>query len=198
MEVSALAYRLREYPTLFATSRERFDFLNTVAPVFFRMLFESLWGDMLMHLTRVTGPSTTGWGENQFHNLTLQRLPGLVDAAFRNEVTAAVTAAVAAAAFAEPGRNKVYAHTDLGVVKDLEGSEIVLGSINEMDEAIARAELALDAVARNYGINRGTYYDNTGWGVAEDLVQTPEAGVKAQPSGIAARMVAIHRGGSND
>ena len=88
--------------------------------------------------------------------------------------------AVQAAAFARDGRNKVYAHADLGVVRDPEGSGITLGSVDQMRQAIGACEAALDAVSRCYGSNRGTYFDNLGWGTAEDMLLALQAGHRAQ------------------
>jgi hypothetical protein len=177
-ELGALGYRLNEYQAIFVgTSPQRLNLYNRVAPVFFRMLYETMWGDILMHLTRVTGPTTT---LGKYHNLTLNRLPDLVAPECRDAVQAAVTAAVDAAKFAGPARNKVYAHTDLGVVKDPEKSGVVLGSVTEMREAVALSEAALDAVASYYGANRGTYFHNLGWGIAEDLLRMVELGDSAR------------------
>ena len=66
-EAGALGYRLREYTAMFVAPRERIDLLNAVAAPFFRMLNETLWGDMLMHLGRITDPATMG----RFDNLSL-------------------------------------------------------------------------------------------------------------------------------
>lgn len=175
-EVGALRYRLGEYVALFVSSRERIDLLNAVAGVFFRMLSETLWGDMLMHLGRITDPATQG----RFVNLSLERLSQTVDASYKPAVMTAVEAAIQAAGFARDGRNKVYAHRDLDTVRDPQGSNITLGSVDQMGEAIAACEAALDTVARCYGANRGTYFHDIRIGIAKDMLRTLEAGHTAQ------------------
>ena len=175
-EVGALRYRLGEYIALFVSTRERIDMLNAVAGVFFRMLSETLWGDMLMHLGRITDPATQG----RFDNLSLERLSQTVDDAYKPNVKAAVEAALAAAGFARDGRNKVYAHRDLDTVRDPQGSNITLGSVDQMREAITLCEAALDTVARCYGAIRGTYFHDIRYGIAEDMLHTLEAGYRAQ------------------
>lgn len=175
-EVGALGYRLREYTAVFAPTHERVNLLNSVAHVFFRMLSESLWADMLMHLGRLTDPATQGG----FENLSLQRLPAIVADQCKSEVQAAVAAAVQAAQFARDRRNKVYAHRDLIVVRDPMNAKFTLGSVDQMREAIERCEAALDAVALYYDANRGTYFRDVRNGIAEQMMQTLEAGHKAQ------------------
>lgn len=187
-EVGALRYRLGEYRSLFVCDRSRIDLLNRVAAPFFRMLSESLWGDMVLHLSRVTGPETTGRPPSVFQNLTLRRLPALVEESCKVKLQSAVDAAVSAAAFAGQPRNKFYAHTDLEVVKNPEGSGITLGSVDEMQKAIDLAEAALDVAGGHYGFNRGTYFHNLWWGTAEDMVRTLEAGFRALHAEKAAAM----------
>lgn len=186
-EIGAMTYRINEYAVLF-NDPKRYESLHGIAPVFFRLINHSLWGDALMHLSRLTGRKTTRIGSHEFHNLTLRRLPDLVDPKFKDDVNAAVQAAVDAAAFTGEARNKVFAHADLNVARDPESSGITLGSFNQMKAAIDACEAALDAVAKPYGINRGTYFHNIGWGIAEDMVSALEAGAKAQYAENAARV----------
>lgn len=187
-DVGALAYSFREYRTMFGVTRERIGFLDKVAPVFFRMLFQTLWGDMLMQLTRVTGPKTTGRPPNEFENLTLRRLPDLVDdEAYRVVLQGLVDAAVTAAEFATPARNKVYAHRDLTIALDPDASTVTLGSREQMSAAIAAVEAVLDSVARRYEGVRSSYYHDIGWGVAEDVLHMLEVGWRAHQRELAAK-----------
>lgn len=189
-EVGALTFRLRQYAALF-NDRNRSDFLFGIAPAFFQMLSETLWADMLMHLSRVTGRASTGRPPAKFDNLTLVRLPDLVDPAFSVAVGAAVKDAVDAAQFAGPARSKVYAHSDLYVAKNPAASGITLGSFNEMRKAIDLAEAALDVVAKLYGQNRGTYFHTVTWGIADDMVKVLELGAKARYDENAAKIVSF-------
>lgn len=181
VELGALGYRLSEYRYLYGSTPERFNFLHSIAPVFFNLMFETLWGDMLMHLTRVTGPALTRVGKVVHNNLSLKRLQNLMGSECPESVTAAIGAAGEAAKFAEPARNKIYAHRDVIVAKDGKAlGEQQLGSVDEMVKALGLCEAALDAVAAYYvGTNRATYWHHVGWGIAADMVRVLEAGDRA-------------------
>ncbi|MDM0068368.1 hypothetical protein [Variovorax sp. J31P207] len=186
-EVAALGYYLSEYQTLFGTTRERIDFLNQIAPVFFKMIFDTLWSEILLHMTRIAGPAVTRINGSEFHNLTIQRLPALVDAAARPGIEALVKTAVAACRFAQPARNKVLEHRDLLVALSPDSLGVTMGSHNQITEALGAIEAVLDAVSRHYLGRRMPFVHNIGWGIADDLIETLEMGYKAQQAAIAAR-----------
>lgn len=183
-EVGALGYRLGEFTTIFAPVKRRVELLNSVAGVFFHMLHETLWADMLMHLGRLTDPAKQG----AFENLSIHRLPLIVDPACRATVQEAVDAADRAAAFAREGRNKIYAHRDLIVVRDPQNAGFDLGSVTQMRDAIGHCEAVLDTVARHYVANRGTYFHDIRIGIADDMIRTLEAGDRARYAERAAAM----------
>jgi len=186
-EVAALGYYLSEYQTLFGTTRERIDFLNQIAPVFFKMIFETLWSEILLHLTRITGAAVTRIGGNAFHNLTIRRLPELVDDVVRPTIQQQVDLAVTAAEFAQPARNKVLAHRDLQVALSPDSLGLTMGSRAQVSEALGAIEAVLDAVGKHYHGKRQPFVHNVGWGIADDLIEMLELGYQARQAKIAAR-----------
>lgn len=185
-EVAALGYYLSEYHTLFGTTRERIDFLNQIAPVFFKMIFDTLWSEILLHMTRITGPAVTRVSGVEMHNLTIRRLPALVDDAVRPTIAALVATAVAASKFAQPARNKVLAHRDLQVALSPDSLGLTMGSRDQITRALGAIEAVLDAVGRHYHGRRTPFVHNLGWGVAEDLIDMLQLGYQAQHAKIAA------------
>jgi hypothetical protein len=111
-EVSWLHLKWRQYEELYGSSEERVDILNASASLFFRIIQDSLWEDILLHLCALTDPETTGRKEN----LTLRRFPALIsNDTVRASVNAAVEAAVSATDFARDWRNRRIAHRDLAL-----------------------------------------------------------------------------------
>lgn len=183
-------YYFREYNTMFGTTRERIDFLNQVAPVFFKMIFETLWSEILMHMTRISGPAVTRINGAEFHNLTIRGLPDLVDEAAQRTITAMVKTAVDAAKFAQPVRNKVLAHRDLQVALSPDTAGLTMGGRSQVSEAVAAIEAVVDAVGAHYDSIRTSFVHNIGWGIADDLIEMLQLGYQAQQEKIAAASAA--------
>ena len=67
-EVAGLHGKWSEYAALFGTRESRVDLLNQAAPYFFRIVQDSLWEDVLLHIARLTDPPKSA-GKS---NLTVQ------------------------------------------------------------------------------------------------------------------------------
>src|SRR5688572_9269148 len=74
-EVAWLHEKWAQYVELFGTKPERVELLNNAAPLFFRIVEDTIWEDVLLHLTRLTD-SATSMGKT---NLTILNLPALMD-----------------------------------------------------------------------------------------------------------------------
>ena len=74
-EVAGLYGKWSEYVALFGTRESRVDLLNQAAPSFFRIVQDSLWEDVLLHIARLTDPPKSA-GKS---NLTVQRLTSAID-----------------------------------------------------------------------------------------------------------------------
>jgi hypothetical protein len=55
-EVAWLYIKWQEYIELFGKKPSRVDLLNNAAPLFFRIVQDALWYDILMHIARLTDP----------------------------------------------------------------------------------------------------------------------------------------------
>ena len=109
-EVVWLHAKWQEYRELFGHSKERVDLLNRNAAFFFRIIEDSLWEDVLLHISRLTDPPRSAGKDN----LSVKCLAPLVpEATLRARVEALASECVAKAAFAREHRNKRLAHADL-------------------------------------------------------------------------------------
>jgi hypothetical protein len=73
-QVTWVHLKWKEHRALFGTSKERIDFLNEAAPVFFAGLQDTLWNDVLLHLCRLTDPEKSVGKPN----LAIACLPRLI------------------------------------------------------------------------------------------------------------------------
>ena len=196
-EVSTLVHHFDEHEALFAKSKDRIDLLNETAPVFFRMVCDVLWADLLMQVSCITGPARTVMRKSTAENLSLRRLPALVHPSFQTEVQAAVDTAVARAEFTTAGRNKFYSHRDLPTALDANALGLTLGSRKQMHEAILAAEAVMHTLARAYGQPPVTFSPHVGWGIAEDLVELLQKGHEVSQQENAARRATGASGGGS-
>ena len=111
-ELSWILLKWDQYVSLFGTRPERVELLNTTAPLFFAIVEDALWSDVLLHLCRLTDSEVSSGKPN----LSIKRIPALIDRPeFRGDVTRLVEAAVTSTAFARDWRNRRLAHSDLSL-----------------------------------------------------------------------------------
>jgi hypothetical protein len=73
-EFATLAMKWGEYEALYGGGSKRVDLLNEAARTFFWIVGNVLWDDTLLHISRLTDPSS-----KDMENLTIRNLPGLVE-----------------------------------------------------------------------------------------------------------------------
>jgi hypothetical protein len=147
-EVQGLHMMWSEYRVLYA-SRDTFDFVHRMAGHFFSMVDIALYESMHLGISRLTASNTSA-GKKAQPNVTIGRLPGLVDPAIKAEVGKAVAKARKAAAFARPARDHWIAHLSMDVMLNPQYQEINMGSRDEI-------EAALDALAGVLRVVLGHY-----------------------------------------
>lgn len=146
-EIAWVYGKWSEYVTLFGTRESRVNLLNAAAPAFSRLIQDSIWENVLLHIARLTDPPTTG----KKQNLTIQRLPGLIDRAHSAELVAArVQAALDACAFARDWRNRHIAHSDLDLKVLDTAKPLELASRHHVNLALESLSDVLNVVANEY------------------------------------------------
>lgn len=98
-----------QYRQLFGGDPETVHLLNRTSGLFFKIVQDELWDSVLLGVSRMTDPPTTG----KKRNLTIQSLPPLIsDTELQGEVQNLCDRALVAAEFAREHRNKRIAHQD--------------------------------------------------------------------------------------
>ncbi|MBA4419273.1 MAG: hypothetical protein C0392_15420, partial [Syntrophus sp. (in: bacteria)] len=174
-EVSSLHMKWEEYLELFGKTPSRIDLLNQSAPVFFRIVQDSLWENIILHLARLTDPPKSA-GKN---NLTIQRLLDLVDTNIIETISGQIRYAKEKTSFCRDWRNRHIAHRDL---------KLAIGDYVEPLKPASRANVkdALESIARILNTISEYYMKSTiafdsivGPGGAEDLLYILDDGIRA-------------------
>ena len=144
-ECAWVHFKWDEYRHLYATNPARVEVLNSAAGGFFGPLHDILWQDLLLHLARLVDRSSTGGKDN----LTVRRLPDMVNEEIRDGLESLVDAAVVAAGFATDWRNRRIAHRDLKVAL-AEGAPLESASRERVSKALAALATVLNKVESHY------------------------------------------------
>lgn len=175
-ELSWILLKWSQYTALFGTKPERIELLNKAAPLFFVVVQDTFWDDMLIHLSRLTD-SASSVGKA---NLSVKRLPALIqDSAFRTEVAALVTATVASCDFARDWRNRRIAHSDLSLATAAAPVPLAHASRASVSAALASLSRLLKRIHQHY-FSRDIDLDLAGEpGDADSLLRVLAEGVEA-------------------
>jgi hypothetical protein len=142
-EVASLYTKWGEYVELFGTGPSRVDLLNQAAPAFFRLVQDSLWDDVLLHLARLTDPPQSV-GKS---NLTICNLLHLAThPRTQKTLPALVHAAVEKARFSRDWRNRRIAHRDLQLSLDGSASPLALASRQHVKDALSTIVAVLNEI----------------------------------------------------
>lgn len=174
-EVAWVHAKWSDFVTLFGTKKSRVDLLNAAAPAFCRLVQDSIWENVLLHIARLTDPPATA----RKQNLTIQRLPSLIkrpDAA--HNVEAKVHVALAACAFARDWRNRHIAHSDLDLKVSDTAKPLEFASRQSVNLALASLSEVVNAVAMEY-LDSTSFFDASD-GDALSLLYVIDDGLKAE------------------
>ena len=175
-QVAWVHIKWKEHRALFGTSKERIDFLNEAAPVFFASLQSTLWDDVLLHLCRLTDPEKSAGKPN----LTIKCLPPLIsDADLRLKVERLLKLANEKTAFARRWRNRRLAHREFpaAITADLES--LTPGSRHDVEEALSSIRSVLNCIEVHY-MKSSVLYEHSieALGGIDSLLKCLEKGVE--------------------
>lgn len=145
-EVVWLHLKWKDFRALFASSRERVDLLNRVAPDFFGNLQRMMFEDTLMHLCRLTDPPQSMGHDN----LTLQRLPDccISVTALCSQVQSNVDAAKQQTQFARDWRNRALAHRELSQPTGLQ--PLAPANLQSVEDALEKIRETMNCIEQHY------------------------------------------------
>lgn len=164
------------YQILFGTKPERIDLLNSAAPVFFNMIQDVMWEDVLLHICRLMDPPRTVGKDN----LTLQCLPRMVATETQSEVQELLALAKCKCEFAIDWRNRHIAHRDLDLVLEKNAEPLAAASRRNVIDALEAIGAVLNAVQFHYAGSMVRYETFPTPGDAESLLHVLRDGVEAE------------------
>ena len=146
-EVFWLGAKWTEYRTLYGSGKETVDLLNRTAGYLFLIVQDTLWDDLLLHISRLTGPVRT-LGKD---NLTIRRLPELIDnEELSRDVAQRIDSCVTQASYASDHRNKRLAHHDLAMAVSDGASELTGVSRLKIGQTVEALQDIIHVVYAHY------------------------------------------------
>jgi hypothetical protein len=141
-------------------------------------------GDVVLHAARLTDPPETGKGKRAYPNLTLQRLPALVDDAGRDELQELVVAAGEACKTLKARRDKWIAHRDLNLALDASPNVLPGIDFGEIHHALETMRRAMNHLEIKYSrLREGyEYASSIGGGDVDSLIYYLRKGVRVEES----------------
>ena len=176
-ELTSIHVRWKQYRILFGDKPSRVDLLNEAAPFFFRTVQDVLFEETLLAIARLVGPA----GSRGKPNLSVMRLPELIEDQDRRAMSAnLVASAVSAAAFASDWRNRHIAHRDLDLSLRQAARPLEPASRQSVEAALESLRTLMNEVERAY-MQATTAYDLASvLGGAETLLDVVRDGVAAE------------------
>jgi hypothetical protein len=175
-ECAWLHLKWSEYVILFGTSRNRIDLLNRAAGPFIRIVQDALFEDALLHICRLTdSPRSAGRD-----NLTVERLPRLVDQSIRFAVEQRLDQVRTTSGFARDWRNRRIGHRDLALATRRHARPLESASRLGVKDALAAIAALLNEVESHYGTGPVAYDMVDHLGGAESLLYVLRDGLDAR------------------
>ncbi|HKT32773.1 MAG TPA: hypothetical protein VJS89_09850 [Gammaproteobacteria bacterium] len=176
-EIVWLHRKWTEYVVLFGTKESRIELLNNAAPQFARMVQDSLWEDVLLHMARLTDPPKSA-GKS---NLSIQALLPLIDhTETKTTVQSQIARALAASEFCRDWRNRHLAHRDLHLALKLGAEPLKSGSRLNVTEALKSFATILNTISARY-LESTTFFDSDAdFGGALSLLAVLDLGLAAK------------------
>lgn len=164
-QVAWLHNKWEQYVELYGTKESRVTLLNQAAPLFFRVVQDTLWEDVLLHIARLTDSP---------------EFPAVIDdGPTKLAVETLIDEALNASEFCRDWRNRHIAHRDLRLVLDEAALPLKSASRAKVKEAIKALDAVLNAISNHY-LDSTTFFAPDGaQGGAVSLLYLLDDGIKA-------------------
>lgn len=154
-ELALLHRTWAEYVILFGTKESRVVLLNNAAPAFTRIVQDSLWEGVLLHIARLTDPPMS-MGKP---NLSVRALEDAVtNSELKAKVSASVKQALLSSEFCRDWRNRHLAHRDLDLALKRGAEPLKLATRVKVNEALSDLSEVLNVLSRHY-LESTTFFD---------------------------------------
>jgi hypothetical protein len=146
-ELAWVHWRWKQYRILFGEKPSQIDLLNESAPLFFRIVHDTLYETTLLGISRlVDRPETMNK-----QNLTMQRLPPLIsDQPLQIETLNLIEKARNTAAFAIDQRNRFIAHRDLKLALGKDTQALEEATRGKVEKSLSALWDVLDRIESAY------------------------------------------------
>jgi hypothetical protein len=146
-EVAWIYKKWTQYVTLFGTNPGRIELLNRAAPSLFRTVQDTLWEDVLLHLSRLTdAPRSVGRPNLSVHQLAT----AVANTPIAASVQSLADTAFSACGFARDWRNRRLAHRDLGLALGKAVHPLAPASRIAVKAALTALTQLLNGVSEHY------------------------------------------------
>jgi len=174
-EIVWLHIKWAEYLELFGKAPSRIDLLNQSAPMFFRLVQDTLWENVLLHIARLTDPPKSS-GKN---NLSIQCLSSLVDEEIKEIITKQITNAKEKTNFCRDWRNRHIAHCDLKLAMGEQSEPLKPASRAVVKDALKSIAKVLNTISEYYVKSTIVFDSINEPGGAEGMLYVLDDGIKA-------------------
>jgi hypothetical protein len=176
-QLAWLHNKWEQYVELYGTAETRLTILNEAAPMFFRVVQDTLWDDVLLHIARLTDSPQS----MKKPNLSIRRFPGEIDhVPTKVHVQALVDDALTASEFCRDWRNRHIAHKDLALALNRAAIPLKPASRAKVKVAIQALDAVLNGVEHHY-LESETGFDMQGTAEgAMSLLYVLNEGIRAE------------------
>ena len=162
-ELALLHQRWENYVELFGTNPGRIKILNQAGSSTIRVIQDSLWESILLHIARLTDPPHAHRRPDQ-SNLSIRHLTALTEGEpLNNELKDRQAAALDACKFARHWRDKSIAHRDLSVALKRNAEPLAHASRLSVKHALESLANYLNMVSEHY-LGSTTSYEYSNFG----------------------------------
>jgi len=174
-EVAWLFAKWGEYVELFGTKPSRIELVNKASPLFFGIVQDSLWEDVILSIARLTDPPKTAGKEN----LTIRRLPELVTSVdLKTGLDQLIQFSIQATDFCRDWRNRRIAHRDLQLAIESGITPLKKASRKRIKDALLSIVNVLNAVTLHYQDSVNLFIFPKGHGGSESLLYIIDDGLR--------------------
>lgn len=162
-----LGMKWHEYSVLFG-DKANFELLNRSAGYLFLIIQDTMWDDLLLHISRLVGQKST-FGKA---NLTIQRIPDLIqDGNLQGRIAPLVSACIAHCIFVADHRNKRLAHYDLDTAMGEREQRLTGVSRLQIQQAVEILQEIVRSIYAHYADTHFVFDTNLQSGNADALVR---------------------------
>jgi len=146
-QLSWLYIKWEQYVEVYGTKPSRIDLINTTAPLFFRVVQDSLFEDIIIHIARLTDPPKSVGKPN----LSIRQFPNLIkDDDLRSNIEQKIDETLKLVSFCRDWRNRRIAHNDLQIALKDGANPLESASRKKVRDALESISSVLNEISVYY------------------------------------------------